>query len=92
MELSIIDEEIHHTMLKKRIKLDNRFVVPHNIRLFLKFCAHINFEICSQSVVIKYLFKYLTKGPDRIRVIIEKNIYTENSGKLDYTNVDEIKN
>ena len=77
---------------KETIKLDNRFVVPYNIRLCLKFCAHINVEICSQSMLIKYLFKYLTKGPDQIRAIIEENIYTENLGKLAYTNVDEIKN
>ena len=31
-------------------------------------------------MLIKYLFKYLTKSPDRIRAIIEDNIYTEESG------------
>ena len=77
---------------KETIKFDNRFVVPHNIRLCLKFCAHINVEICSQSMLIKYLFKYLTKGPDRIKAVIEKNICTKNSQKIDYTFVDETKN
>ena len=52
----------------------------------------LNVEICSQSMLIKYLFKYLTKGPDRIWTIIEDNICTEDSGQPKYTNVDEIKN
>ena len=43
-------------------------------------------------MLIKYLFKYLTKSPDRIRAVIEENICTENSGKINYTSVDEIKN
>lgn len=58
-------------MEKENIKLDNRFVVPYNKILCLKFHAHINVEVCSQSILIKYLFKYLTKGPDRIRAVIE---------------------
>ena len=65
---------------KENIKLDNRFVVPYNINLCLKFRAQINVEICSQSMLIKYLFKYLTKGPDRIRAVIEDNICIEQSG------------
>ena len=77
---------------KDTIKLDNRFVVHYNIQLCMKFCAHINVEICSQSMLIKYLFKYLTKGPDRIRAVIEDNVYTENSEKTHYTEVDETKN
>ena len=77
---------------KEGIKLDNRYVVPYNLKLCQAFYAHINVEICSQSMLIKYLFKYLTKGPDRIRAVIEDNICVENSGKFKYTNVDEIKN
>ena len=75
---------------KENIKLDNRYVVPYNIRFCQKFNAHINVEICSQSMLIKYLFKYLTKCPDRIRAIIEDNICIENFGEIRYTNVDEI--
>ena len=73
---------------KENIKLDNRFVVLYNIELCLKFCAHINTEICSQSVLIKYLFKYLAKGPDRVRAILEDNIYVDSFGHINYQEID----
>ena len=42
-------------------------------------------------MLIKYLFKYLTKGPNRIRAVIEENIITENNETIIYKEVDEIK-
>ena len=39
---------------------------------------------------IKYLFKYLTKGPDRIRAVIEDNIYTEQSKQIIYKEIENI--
>ncbi|CAI0560832.1 unnamed protein product [Linum tenue] len=53
------------TASKGSVELDNRFVVPYNRNLLVLFQAHINVEVCHQGRLIKYLFKYITKGPDR---------------------------
>ena len=50
------------------------WVVPYNPFLTIKFNAHINIEICTTVVAIKYLFKYVHKGHDRASVRIEKDV------------------
>lgn len=56
---------------KNKALLDNRYVVPFNRNLIVKFDAHINVELCNSARSIKYLFKYINKGPDRATAIIE---------------------
>jgi hypothetical protein len=70
------------TVLKKKVLLDNRSVVPYNPMLIMKYQAHVNIEICNKSNCIKYLFKYITKGVDRVTASLEFG---------DEENVDEIK-
>jgi len=77
-------DDVRHVK-KGDANLDNRYVVPYNRNLLLAFQSHLNVEWCNKSRAIKYLFKYLHKGPDRAAVLIEENV----SGNT--TTVDEIK-
>ncbi|KAL7097082.1 hypothetical protein ACP275_10G120600 [Erythranthe tilingii] len=54
------------TINKCGVVVDNRFVVPHNPYSLKRFNAQINVEWCNQSRSIKYLFKYVNKGHDRV--------------------------
>ncbi|KAJ1262208.1 hypothetical protein BS78_09G089200 [Paspalum vaginatum] len=57
---------------KGGVRLDNRWVVPYNMYLLKKFQAHINVEWCNKGIFIKYLFKYVTKGPDCAKIYIQR--------------------
>lgn len=78
-----------HTIDKNEILLNNSHVVPHNLKLLLKYHAHINMERCNQGSSIKYLFKYINKGSDRINVVI---VPTEGqASSYQHKELDEIK-
>ncbi|KAL5575313.1 hypothetical protein UlMin_017012 [Ulmus minor] len=68
----------------KRRNDDNRWVIPYNPSLLAKFDCHMNVEICSTVKAVKYLYKYIYKGHDRIAFPIN----TDN----DTNNIDEVEN
>ncbi|XP_026384262.1 uncharacterized protein LOC113279821 [Papaver somniferum] len=52
--------------MSKKFIADNRFVVPYNPWLLQKYDCHINLEVCFTVQSVKYLYKYVYKGPDCI--------------------------
>ena len=50
---------------------NNGRVVPYNPYLLLKYDAHINVEACTTVSSVKYLYKYVYKGPDRADVGVQ---------------------
>lgn len=52
--------------------IDNRWVVPYNKWLSQKYNCHINVEVCASIEAVKYIYKYVYKGPDRAQVEISK--------------------
>lgn len=49
-------------------RLGNCWVVPYNKVLSQHFDAHINVEICASVLSVKYIHKYVYKGPDQASV------------------------
>jgi hypothetical protein len=69
----------------RNAKLDNRWVIPFNPSLLMLYNCHINVEICSSVKAVKYLYKYIYKGPDGASYSIDK------SDNCDKVVIDEIK-
>jgi hypothetical protein len=77
-----------NTIIKSNVSLDNRSVVPYNPKLLLKYRAHLNMEWCNQTTSIKYLFKYINKGYDRIgATVVPDDQPTSKQNEI----IDEIK-
>ncbi|KAI8550715.1 hypothetical protein RHMOL_Rhmol06G0129300 [Rhododendron molle] len=74
------------------VEIDNRWVIPYNRDLIVKYNAHINLERCVHTKLIKYLYKYVLKGPDRATVVLENNVArTTGGGQCSYSMTDEVK-
>ena len=50
--------------------MGDEWVVPYNPYLTLKYKAHINIEICNSLMSVKYLYKYVFKGHDKLSVTL----------------------
>ncbi|XP_061339347.1 uncharacterized protein LOC133286026 [Gastrolobium bilobum] len=72
---------------KNGAELDNHYVVPYNAKLLLKYQAYINVEYTCQRSAIKYLFKYIHKGNDRVIAAIHHSNSTHHGTRTN----DEIK-
>ena len=81
---TLVDPDTSHPMYRRRSPQDgggifkknqhnmnNGWVVPYNAYLLLRYECHINIEICVSTLAAKYLYKYVTKGPDRAMVRAE---------------------
>jgi hypothetical protein len=75
-------------VMKNKVRLDNRHVVPYNMTLLKIFQAHLNVEWCNKTHVIKYLYKYVTKGPDYSKTLFER---IKNPGDPETGDIDEIE-
>ncbi|XP_020972806.1 uncharacterized protein LOC107632510 [Arachis ipaensis] len=73
---------------KRNVDLDNRFIVPYNAKLLLKYGCHINVEYTCQTSAIKYLFKYVHKGNDRVTA----SFFRSHDSADSVVTVDEIQN
>jgi len=64
-------------------RFTNQYVVPYCPQLFLLFNCHLNVEISAGLGTVKYLSKYIYKGPDRETMEISGGVQDEIKAHLD---------
>ncbi|CAD6937370.1 unnamed protein product, partial [Tilletia laevis] len=50
------------------VTVDSSWVVPYNPFLLRTFDCHMNVEVCTAISAVKYLYKYIFKGPDQVTI------------------------
>ena len=60
------NEFVMNEGMENQYTVDNRDVVPYNPRALMRLQSHCNVEIVKDFHMMKYTFKYLLKGPDRV--------------------------
>ncbi|KZR99990.1 ATP-dependent Helicase-like protein [Daphnia magna] len=71
-------------------EVDNRWVVPYNPWLSLKYGSHVNLEYCASIVRVKYIFKYVYKGYDCLKMDQKVGMYHLVQGEEPRVEWDEI--
>jgi hypothetical protein len=66
----------------RRAELDNRWVVPYNPGLLMRYNCHINVEACSSIKAVKYLFKYVYKGHDQASISVNADQHERDDGVI----------
>ncbi|XP_071924924.1 uncharacterized protein [Coffea arabica] len=78
-------------MMVRGHEVDNRWVVPYNPYLLAKFNCHINVEICSTVKAVKYIYKYIYKGHDKIHFRLNSDNSNGSNSDAYVSAIDEIK-
>lgn len=47
---------------------DDEFMVSYNPVLSAKYGCHINLDVVADGAVARYIYKYMTKGSDKIKI------------------------
>ncbi|OSX74863.1 hypothetical protein BU14_0263s0001 [Porphyra umbilicalis] len=63
-------ESVAFTRGNRASQIDNSWIVPYSPLLLEKFDCHINLEIVSSVAVVKFIYKYIYKGPDKAMVSV----------------------
>jgi hypothetical protein len=50
---------------------NNRWVIPYNPYLTMRYQCHINVEVYNSITAVKYLYKYVYKGHDRALAVVQ---------------------
>jgi len=66
--------------------VDNRWVVPYNEFLAMKYECHINVQVCVSVKSIKYLYKYVHKGSDRAMMRVGADLDANTPVQSTYSN------
>lgn len=81
-----VERNVRGGRRQQSVIVNNSWVVPHSPALLRSFACHINVELCVSRIGgIKYLFKYVCKGQDRVtmEIMAENDRYDEISNFQD---------
>ncbi|XP_027166434.1 uncharacterized protein LOC113766438 [Coffea eugenioides] len=80
-----------YKMMVRGHEVDNRWVVPYSPYLLAKFNCHLNVEICSTVKAVKYIYKYIYKGHDKIHFQLSSQNSDGPNSDAYVSAIDEIK-